>query len=198
MNQKENVAKREERSHLLQFLKAQGILKFGDGPDLILELGEQKIAIEHTRLFRDDTPKGSPKYHRESIEDQIVDEAKTLYDAEKHYDFNVDVLFNNIVPITQKQVSVLAQELCNCVRELEPTVLSGYEGPFDWRSNQFLENKISNEVTFLWLHKAIHSDDFWYTSGGGAVGALQPRFIQSALDKKQRKMHSYKSKGEKV
>ncbi len=198
MNQKNNAAKREERSHLLQYLKAHGILKFGDGPDLILDLGEQKIAIEHTRLFRDDTPKGSPEYHRESIEDQIVDEARMLYVADKHYDLKVDVLFNSIVPITQKKVSVLAQELRNCVRELEPTVLSGNYGPFDWNTNHFLENKIPNEINVLWIHKATYNGDSWDTSDGGAVGALQPSFIQLALDKKEEKIHSYRLKGEKV
>lgn len=201
MDLRKSTARREERNQLLQFLEAQKILQFFDCPDLIIDLGGEKIGIEHTRILRDRTPvnNGSHERQRESIESQIVKKAKEFYVAKKHYDLNVCVFFNPTIIISQKQVSTIAQQLCDYIRAEEPhDISSGHSQHFTKDVNPLLNNKLPESIAHCWIEAAVHNDDLWSPSIAGFFGSLKSNLIQFSLDDKETKIPDYRSKCDKV
>lgn len=101
--------KETEWSHVLQFLKTNGNIDFGEEPDFVFDLPQAKIGIEHTRLLMDKTKKGSPLKAKENYRTEIVQKAFEFYCSSVHQPLYVTVDFDNHIILKRQNVESVAQ-----------------------------------------------------------------------------------------
>lgn len=199
MNSRENDAKKEERHQLLQFLTAEGILRFGDRPDLLINLNGEAIAIDHTRIFWEKTGNGSITHRQEKIQTQIVEKAKEFYVSKKHFDFQLQVLFMS--KLSKESVQRLAQEFCEVIRDIESLVIESHETEcFDSARilSLNLPHQLPSAISHFSVTKAKFEKDHWSITHVGPIYDMKQELIQSTLNDKENKIAAYRSASRKV
>ncbi|PQV62964.1 hypothetical protein B1R32_1176 [Abditibacterium utsteinense] len=189
-------SKQEEAFDVLQFLRANQNLEQSEEPDFVFDFLGVRVGIEHTRLLKDETAKGSPLKARENWQSDVVQAAYELYCSSLHQSLYVIAEFNDRIVFKIQDKPLLSQALCSSVREVEELGYISEQGLYleCWSANRALKNKIPQAISHLWIRKGRGSDELWSISGGGAIGALPAEMIQNCLNRKEKRISNYRER----
>jgi hypothetical protein len=123
---------REQYSQILCFKESffgfpEGILCFDDNPDVLVKTSEGIWGIEHTRLYRTDVSGRGMMKEQESLEQQIVDRAKEMYESSGAPPLYVSVLFDSKIRLGKKDIDSIAASLNGIVSKYVPNIGEHFE-----------------------------------------------------------------------
>ena len=159
-------------------------------PDFIFNIEGTRTGIEVTRIFKDDKIEGVPLHCLESERDSIVNIAKKKYtELNKYPALDVAVFFGTYPRISKSQRYDLAEKLADLIINNLPDTNSTIRIKNDFQDlNKFPEYidqvRISN-FSFI-------SENHWQVPVAGIVQKTFINELQKVLDKKNKKLLSYK------
>lgn len=116
---------REQYSHLIRFKECfpdfpAGTMEFGDEPDVIIHTANGLLGIEHTRIFRKDDTDEIVRQEQESLEQRIVDKARSIYENGGGPPLYVTLAFIPAIKLAKNEVNSISSRIASIVRDHIP------------------------------------------------------------------------------
>jgi len=211
----DSAKKQHERFLLDRFLELQGIsptsVEPRDPPDFLIDLEGRKIGIEVTELFIRSRSKGHPRPEGkpflqdiESITNQIVSTARKIYFDAGNPLLKAEIWFSDQITLDKKKGDQVAKLIANQIQSMS---LQDSQAAV-WRSSEaeYEERSLSEWIDIICTQRvpeyrdAQWKDRFaqWTVARPGLVAPLTPKHLQEAIDKKAKKIDSYKKCAEEI
>lgn len=205
----DSAKKQHERFLLDRFLELQGIsptcIEESDPPDFLIDLEGRTVGVEVTELFirskksgAHTQPQGEPLLQAaESITNLIVSKAWEIYFHAGKPPVQSTIWFSDRITLDKKKGDQIAELIANQIQTMSPQNSQAAV----WRSSEDenAENPLSESVVLM---HALGVPDRrfarWTVARPGLVATLTPKHIQEVIDKKAKKINSYKKKAEEV
>lgn len=186
-----NNKKREEQYFVDRFLSKEGLqygLEPGEAPDFRLTNQAETIGLEVTRLFHLPDRDGIWRRATESLREDVVRRARTMYECEGGPPIHVSVFFNSSTPFTKQRVKTLADELKTLVIRNLPNPDSHATEEYDWINREWFPEEISQ--ISVWRLSGLTSCD-WTAPDAAFVPHCTIEMIQEVILKKAARFNAY-------
>lgn len=186
--------KAEERFWLLQLQEKLGIdMIIPEGeereePDFIVEIDGEKVGIEVTYLYIKHAKNGSPKRAHESMVNEVVSRAKSIYEVTGAPPVNLDLIFKSSVDLRNIDRKQTAKILSDYVRKMN---LSPGQCK-DIRSSYYEDTGLPDWVYVLHvLGVPEELRTIWRVPGAGFSAPITVEALQERIDSKRYKLQKY-------
>lgn len=201
--------KQRERFLLDRFLEYQGIIPTrivpGESPDFLIDIEERKVGIEVTELFirgnRSKThhqPEKVPLLQAaESITNLIVSKAEKIYFEAGNPPVLSTIWFSDRITLEKKKGDQIARLIADQIQSMR--LQNSQNG--DWRSSEEENNEHPLLGSVMSIHAfGVHERRFarWTAARPGLVATLTPEYLQAEIDKKAKKIDSYRKNTEEI
>ncbi len=158
-----------------------GILEFGDKPDLVVK-GEKTIGIEITQFYKQDGSKIESEQKQIKFRRQIIEETKAKYlgAGGKKIDLHISFEKKNAIRNVQKVV--------NGVLEIIPKIVGTKNGIIDYSLHSHLE-----EIFNIYLNDLGHDNAVWMDLTVNEVKISNIERLNEILARKLVSAKNYKS-----
>ncbi|MCJ7543158.1 MAG: hypothetical protein MUP47_01115 [Phycisphaerae bacterium] len=194
MKKKERERKKKERErwYLNRFKEIfpsfpEGGIEESEDPDFLLGTSREGIGIEITNLYRSSKRRGGSLLKRQdSLREQVLREAKRIWDDESRGPILVYVHFNDGKQLCNGGVKALAHRLVELVGQHSLAV--GASGVANWKSFPKEGLRVA-----IYRHARMQ-ESYWLASQFVVVPALSFELVQAALREKDSKCTEYRKK----
>lgn len=178
---------------LLNLMKIDGHIAddSGEAPDLVIEVGADRIGVEVTEIFQKSYDAGMLPQARETFARQVLAKAKQIYIDAGGRPCSVFVLFSTGHDLRKVQRDTLAHQLAAFVASTEPTPSQLRQ----WRPT-CVDNPLPEVITFVQVygHPLESQTHHWTAPAAGWVAPLTPRILQSRIDEKSKLLDKYRTR----
>jgi hypothetical protein len=191
MSNNESEKKREEQFFVERFLSRvdlQYILESCEAPDFRLHDESKTTGLEVTRLFHSPGKVGMPRRAIESLREDVVERARSLYKSTEQPIVHVSVFFNSSKAFNKPRVSTLANELNDLVIRNIPLPDSHTEEEYDWINRDWFPEEIHR--ISVWRFSALTSSH-WSAPDAEYVPSCTVETIQDVISKKAARFEAY-------
>jgi hypothetical protein len=189
----------EERMALDRFRQASGLLSGAvtlvkpDPPDLLIEQGGRRIAVEMTRHHQDSGPKGSKQAEQEEIEDRVVAMAQTLFEA-AHPGVHLLVSpFFNHGSLNRRDLKLYAERLAHAVAGLIPPLTTEPLSSLSAGWHQLKAEGLDDSLAFLEVSRARASTYSVWDFGDAGRLSRDVGHLLSVVRNKEADLHRYQA-----
>lgn len=193
---KTSEKKEQELWYLMRFKESydcfpDGQIKPNEKPDFMIESDSGLVGIEVTRFFRSQ-PKGQrPLKEQESLREQIVKRAQSLYSKGGGSTLHTVVHFHPGMTLSKKQVQVLATQLADLVSEIKLAVGDRVCIRHSWDNRDRFPMEI---VSIAVYRPAAATKSSWGIWEFGWGSESTPNDIQQIISDKNKLCKTYREK----
>jgi hypothetical protein len=192
MPNNESEKKREEKFFVERFLSKVDlhyIIEPGEAPDFLLHDQSKTTGLEVTRLFHPPGTVGMPRRAIESLREDVVERARSLYQNTENPIVHVSVFFSSSKTFNKPRVSALANELKNLVlRNLPPLPDSHNDEEYDWINRDWFPEEIHR--ISVWRISTL-TISHWSAPDAEYEPSCTPETIQNVIAKKAARFEAY-------
>jgi hypothetical protein len=191
----EKMKKELERWQLERFKKTcpsfpQGEIIESERPDFLIENSAAKVGIELTQLYRSDSHTALPPKATESLRQQVVDRAHSLYKETGGPPLWVTVFFSLVTVLRKSMVTELASRVADLVTAVDADMNARIKLEAESDASDFPDEIDSIHIRRL----PILTEGFWNTWGVGFIPTYNPDQLQEILDRKEKSISSYRDR----
>lgn len=205
----DSAKKQHERFLLDRFLELQGISPASieplDPPDFLIDLEGRKVGIEVTELFiRSNKSEAHPQPEEEpllqaaeSITNLIVSKARKIYFDAGNPPVLSTIWFSDRITLDKKKGDQIAELIAHQIQ----TMSLQNSQAVAWRSSEDEneERYLSESVAIIHTYRVPELRFArWTVARPGLVATLTPKHLQEVIDKKAKKINSYKKVAEEI
>jgi hypothetical protein len=206
-----SVEKKKQRERFLldQFLKHQKItpkrIVPGESPDFLIDLEGRTVGIELTELFiRNNKPEAYPKPSEESLlkkiessADRIMSRAREIYFSASNIPVLSTVVISDRITLDKKKGDQIAKLIADQIQRMSLQNSQNVK----WRSldEEDKEHPLFESVYFIHTERVPELRfAHWTVVKAGLVATLTPEYLQAEIDKKAKKINTYRKKAEEI
>ncbi|MGA2808863.1 MAG: hypothetical protein ABSE87_12065 [Terracidiphilus sp.] len=201
--------KQRERFLLDRFLEHQGITPTrivpGESPDFLIDLEGRTVGIELTELFiRSNKSEANPKPAEESLlkriesnADRIMSRAREIYFLAGNPPVLSKIVISDRITLDKKKGDQIAELIAYQIQSMSLENSQAVK----WRSCE----EENEKHPLLDLVYFIHTERVpelrfahWTVVKAGLVAPLTPEYLQAEIDKKAKKIDTYRKKAEEI
>lgn len=149
-------------------------------PDFVF--GDHHLGIEFTEFYLPPDSGNRPQQEISSLRDQIMEQAERLHHASGGPALYVSAVFNDHCPLRKRDLPRLAQIVSNAVLSTSVPA-SVYVG-----SVAVERSRLPSEIPHIDIYSSVDGvDRLWQGGSGSRVDAIQPKHVQTEIDRKAQK-----------
>lgn len=179
--------------------------EFTDKPDMLIVTPDDRIGVEHTRIYREDpaSPSGRQLRPQERIQFQIVQQAFELFRKHSSTPLYLTVMFDEPYNYKTRDASSVATALKRAVLQSMTFIDGGCTPEQDvlMESWDFQRRGLEFPDGVRSFHYRVHRNqewELWAPSYGYMVPYLNVSDIEAVIEKKEKLLNSYQARCEKV
>ena len=192
--------KQRERWQLERFRASysefpSGVITPSEEPDFLVENNGEVIGIELTEIYRPQASDRLPMQASESLMNQVVNQARTIYEGNGGPALWVSVHFSAYPELRKSIVSGLAVKLARIVSDRNITLGEGADLENEYEDTDYFPEEIHSIRISRY---AGLTKGFWKVTTAAFIPKLSSEEIQQTLNKKNVLCPSYRKKCQEV
>lgn len=194
-NSPDKLKKKQERIILDYFASSitdfpEGRIRASESPDFIISPGpKQQIGIELTRLTRSaDDISGQKNIQVDSLEKDICDQSKTIFENKRNIPLYVDLYFRQGISLLREEVLFYANLIASDIDTRINSV--DRKTPFHAEISDPAAGDILDSIHISYLPAVRRS--FWDNTGEYMIPSITPEHLQKTIGHKEEKLQLYR------